>query len=101
MITKYGRILDRMLDDEVSPHIRSLSIRILEWMPCSYRRLKVYEILNGVSICQNCTTFDSNLKLYKRALDLYRPLIEDDPFKTLQATYGRPIERVFENFPYI
>jgi hypothetical protein len=72
-----------MLDEEVSPHIRSLSIRILEWMSCSFRRLKIYEILDGVSIRPDRKSLDSNTKLPERVLDLCRPLIEDGPYNTL------------------
>jgi hypothetical protein len=72
-----------MLDEEVSPHIRSLSVRILEWMSCSFRRLKIYEILDGVSIRPDRKCLDSNTKLPKRVLELCRPLIEDGPCNTL------------------
>ncbi|KAH7355162.1 hypothetical protein BKA65DRAFT_581895 [Rhexocercosporidium sp. MPI-PUGE-AT-0058] len=79
----YGRILDRILDEAVSPHIRSLSVRILEWMSCSYRRLKLHEILDGVSIHPNCTSLESSTKLSRRVFDLCRPLVEDGPCDTV------------------
>jgi hypothetical protein len=72
-----------MLAEEVSPHIRSLSIRILEWMSCSYGRLKVHEILDGVSIRPDRISLDNDTKLPRRVLDLCRPLIEDGPCNTL------------------
>jgi hypothetical protein len=79
----YGRILDRLLDEKISPHIRSLSIRILEWMSCSNRRLKIHEILDGISIRPDRPYLESNTKLPRRVLDLCRPLIEDGPSNTL------------------
>jgi hypothetical protein len=72
-----------MLDEEVHPHVRSLSIRILEWMSYSYRRLKVHEILDGVSIRPDRICLDNNTKLPRRVLDICRPLIEDGPCNTL------------------
>jgi hypothetical protein len=81
--SRYGRILDRMLDEDVSPQNRSLSIRILEWMSCSYRRLKIHEVLDGLSIRPDRAFLDISTKLPKRVLDLCRPLIEDGPCNTL------------------
>jgi hypothetical protein len=72
-----------MLDEEVSPQIRLLSVKILEWMSYSFRRLKIYEILDSISICPDRKCFNSNTKLLKRVLDLCRPLIEDGPCNTL------------------
>jgi hypothetical protein len=72
-----------MLDEEVSPHIRLLSVRILEWMSCSFRQLKTNEILDGVSIRPDRKCLGSNTKLHKRVLDFCRPLIEDGPYNTM------------------
>jgi hypothetical protein len=84
----YGRILDRMLDEEVSPQTRMLSIRILEWMSCSYRRLRIHEILDGVSIRRDRTSVDGKTKLSRRVLNHCRPLIEDGPGNTLIFSVG-------------
>ena len=80
---RYGRILDRLLDEKISPRTSALSVRILEWMACSYRRLKIYEIVDGVSIRPDCPSLDRDTKLPREVLDFCRPLIEDGPSNTL------------------
>ncbi len=52
-------------------------MRILEWMSCSFRQLKNYEILDGVAFRDDRTTLNRQTKLDSAALDLCRPLIEE------------------------
>lgn len=69
-------------------------------MSCSYRRLKIHEILDGVSIRSDRTSLDSNTKLPRRVLDLCRPLIEDGPSNTLIFVHFSAQESVSINSDY-
>jgi hypothetical protein len=52
-------------------------------MSCSFRRLKIFEIVDGISIRPDSICLDSTTKLQRRVLDLCRPLVEDGPSDTL------------------
>lgn len=65
------------MDDTLPDYPRSLAIRILEWMACSYRTLKTYEVLDGIALFPGCTTLDKRTKMNKDVLSLCRPLIEE------------------------
>lgn len=71
-------------------------------MSSSYRRLKVHELLDGVSIRLDRPALDINSKLSRKVLDLCRPLIEDGPGNTLifvhfSAQEYDPAGHVFSN----
>lgn len=66
---------------------RFMAIRILEWMACSYRVLKNYEILDGVALDRLNRTLTSRTRIGTRALDLCRPLIEDGPANTVEFVH--------------
>ncbi|TGO32628.1 hypothetical protein BHYA_0301g00120 [Botrytis hyacinthi] len=83
----YGRILDRIMDPNNPETARFMAIRILEWMACSYRVLKNYEILDGVALDRSNRTLTSRTRIGKRALDLCRPLIEDGPANTVEFVH--------------
>jgi hypothetical protein len=63
------------------------AIRILQWMACCYRRLKIYEILDGISLRPGCTVLNHKSRMRREVLDLCRPLIEDGPFHTLDFVH--------------
>lgn len=65
----------------------ALAIRILEWMACSYRPLKSYEILDGISFRPGRTRLDSRMRIQKEVLDICRPLIEDGPSDTINFVH--------------
>lgn len=75
------------MDDEKSDHGRAIAIRILEWMACSKRTLKVYEILDGIALFPGCTTLTARTKMRKDVLDLCRPLIEDGPSNSVDFVH--------------
>ncbi|KAF7855285.1 uncharacterized protein EAF02_011544 [Botrytis sinoallii] len=83
----YGRILDRIMDPSNPETAKFMAIRILEWMACSYRVLKNYEILDGVALDRSNWTLTSKTKIGKRALDLCRPLIEEGPANTVEFVH--------------
>lgn len=64
-----------------------IAIRILEWMACSCRLLKVYEILDGIVFIPNCTTLNEGTKYRRQVLNLCQPLIEDGPSDTVDFVH--------------
>ncbi|KAH6710613.1 hypothetical protein BKA61DRAFT_612024 [Leptodontidium sp. MPI-SDFR-AT-0119] len=68
----YGRILDRIVQEPAA----ALAISILEWMACSQRPLKVYELVDGISFRPENSSFDARPKMDPEVLNLCRPLIE-------------------------
>jgi hypothetical protein len=80
-ITSYGRILERIMKGS------SVAIRILEWIACSYRPLRAYEILDGIAFKPGCTSLNSRTKVHRGVLNLCRPLIEDGPSDTLEFVH--------------
>jgi hypothetical protein len=63
--SRYGRILDRIMNNN---YTRDVAIRILEWMACSFRTLKDYEILDGIAFRPQCTTLSRRTKIDKASL---------------------------------
>jgi len=66
-------------------------------MSCSYRLLKSYEILdgisfraaeqNGITYRSGCTILNSMTKTQREVLDLCNPLIEDGPGNTINFVH--------------
>lgn len=67
------------MDPTNSRNARYMAIRILGWMACAYRTLKIYELLDGIAFEASSTTLNSKTKIRKDILDLCRPLIEEGP----------------------
>jgi hypothetical protein len=64
-----------------------MAIKILEWMACSFRTLKGYEILDGIAFRPGVTSLNSKTKIDKAVLDHCRPLIEDGPLNTVEFVH--------------
>ncbi|KAH7308822.1 hypothetical protein BKA65DRAFT_174630 [Rhexocercosporidium sp. MPI-PUGE-AT-0058] len=92
----YGRILDRIMDETHSDYPRSLAIKILEWLACSYRPLKIFELLDGIVFKVGCTQLNSRTKMRKAVLDSCRPLIEDGPSGTIDFVHFSAKEYVLD-----
>lgn len=84
---RYGRILDRIMDQDHSQHARSLAIRILEWIACACRPLKTFEVLDGIVFRAGCTELNNRTKMRKSVLDFCRPLIEEGPSSTVDFVH--------------
>jgi len=80
-------MLDRIMDKDRPHHVRSIAIRILEWMACSYRPLKTFEVLDGISFNAGCTDLNSHTRMLGSVLDLCRPLIEEGPSNTVDFVH--------------
>jgi hypothetical protein len=63
------------------------AIRILQWMACYYRPLRIYEVLDGISLRPGCTMLNHKTRMRREVLDLCRPLIEDGLFDTLDFVH--------------
>ncbi|KAH6703303.1 hypothetical protein BKA61DRAFT_636254 [Leptodontidium sp. MPI-SDFR-AT-0119] len=83
----YGRILDRIMDETHSNYPCLQAIKILEWIACSYRPLKTYELLDGIAFKVGCTELNSRTKMRKSVLDSCRPLIEESPSNTVDFVH--------------
>lgn len=75
------------MDPSNSRNARYMAIRILGWMACSYRILKSYELLAGISFDASNTTLTPKTKVRKEILDLCRPLIEEGPANTVDFVH--------------
>ena len=59
------------------------AIRVLEWVAVAKRRLKKFELLDGVSLHESNTLLNENTRLWESVIDLCKPLIEDGPNGTI------------------
>jgi hypothetical protein len=75
------------MDDNNSEYAKSMAIKILEWLACSHRVLKIYEVLDGIAFQPGSTTLDNSTQLRREVLDLCRPLIEDGPSNTVDFVH--------------
>jgi hypothetical protein len=80
---RYGRILDRIIHEKSSS---AHAIRILQWMACCYRPLKIYEILDGITLRPGII-LNHRTRMRREILDLCRPLIEDGPSGALDFVH--------------
>ncbi|PMD47183.1 hypothetical protein L207DRAFT_448755, partial [Hyaloscypha variabilis F] len=92
----YGRILDRIMDPNIPWNARHMALRILGWMACSYRILKSYELLDGITFDPSNTSLTSKTKVRKDILDLCRPLIEEGPAGTVDFVHFSAKEYILE-----
>lgn len=85
-LDRYGRILKSIMT-ELSAHSRDKAIRILEWMACSCRTLKIWEIQDGIVFQPGCTILNETTKLAKSILELCKPIIEEGPGNTVDFVH--------------
>jgi len=65
-----------------------VAIRILEWLACSCRTLKAYEILDGITfVSPDSMVLDKKKKYHRDVLNLCRPLIENGPSDTVDFVH--------------
>ncbi|KAI9640653.1 hypothetical protein NHQ30_010957 [Ciborinia camelliae] len=92
----YGRILERIMDPKNPERVKQMAMRILEWMACSYRVLKSYEIIDGIAFDGSNTTLTARTKNRREVLDRCRPLIEDGPSNTVEFVHLSAKEYILE-----
>jgi hypothetical protein len=92
--SRYGRILERIGRD-LTPIGSSKAVRILEWIACSFRLMKVHEIQDGIVLHTIDAELNEETKLCNTAfLDLCRPLIEEGPNNTVDFVHYSAKEQV-------
>ncbi|KAJ9503773.1 hypothetical protein H2202_000912 [Exophiala xenobiotica] len=82
----YGRILQRVTK-EMDAKEYAKAIRILEWLACSCRLMKMREVQDGIVFHANNMVLDDETKLSPAVLDLCKPLIEEGPNKTIDFVH--------------
>ncbi|KAH8587407.1 hypothetical protein B0O99DRAFT_733524 [Bisporella sp. PMI_857] len=92
----YGRILQHIMK-ELGERDCQKAIRILQWVACSFRVMKSYEIQDGIVLCVSGSVLDQNSKLLDGFWELCKPLIEDGPKNTLDFVHYSAKEQVFQN----
>jgi hypothetical protein len=85
--------LDRIADQ--NSHQRAKAMKILEWIACSYRPLKTYEVQDGIFFEPGRTDLNENTKLSISVLDLCRPLVEEGPRHIVNFVHFSAKESVF------
>jgi len=86
ILYSYGRILDRVMN-VLSRQASEKAIRTLEWIACSFRTMKEYEIQDGIVFHGAETMLDENTKLTSGFLDLCKPLIEHGSNDTIDFVH--------------
>ena len=61
--------------------------RILEWLACSCRLMKIHEVQDGIAFHADNQVLDDDTKLSPAVLDLCKPLIEEGPNKTIDFVH--------------
>jgi hypothetical protein len=84
--SSYRRILDRIKSD-YSEYSSQKAVRILQWMACSFRPLKTYEIQDGLVFDTAESILNDETKPNKSLLDLCRPIIEEGSGDTMEFVH--------------
>lgn len=72
----YRRILDR-IKSEYSEYSSRKAMTILQWMACSFRPLKVFELQNGLVFEAADSVLNDGTKPSRSLLELCKPIIEE------------------------
>ena len=86
MRDRYGRILHRVMN-ELSVRDRERAVRILEWIACSFRIMKVYEIQDGIVLTSDNDELNEESKLTAGFLEICKPLIEEGQKNTVDFVH--------------
>jgi hypothetical protein len=65
--------------NELTARESARALRILEWLACSFRPLKIYEIQDGITFNLHNTILSDKTKLKSGFVDLCKPLTEEGP----------------------
>ena len=85
-LPRYGRVLLRVTK-EMDPKEYAKVIRILEWLACSCRLLKIREVQDGIVFHTGNTVLNDETKLSPAVLELCKPLIEEGPNRTIDFVH--------------
>lgn len=84
--SSYRRILDR-IQSEYSKYSSEKAILILQWMACSFRPLKTFEIQDGLVFATPDSLLNDETKPNKSLLDLCKPIIEEGVGNTVDFVH--------------
>ena len=70
-----------------SPSNSEKAIRILEWIACSFRALKLYEVQDGIVFENLDSILDEGSKLNGRFLEQCKPLVQVGANNTLEFVH--------------
>jgi hypothetical protein len=96
VVNRYERILKRV-KNELGQQNSQKAIRILEWIACSFRVLKLYEVQDGIVFDKLGTILDEDSKMNARILDLCKPLVQDGPNNTVEFVHFSAKEQVLSS----
>ncbi|KAH7343012.1 hypothetical protein BKA65DRAFT_587311 [Rhexocercosporidium sp. MPI-PUGE-AT-0058] len=82
----YRRILDRIQSD-YSTYSSEKAILILQWMACSFRPLKTFEIQDGLVFATSDCVLNDDTKSNKSLLDLCKPIVEEGVGNTVDFVH--------------
>jgi hypothetical protein len=93
IVSSYGRILDR-IQLTYSEYSRHKAVRILEWMACSYRPLKIHEVQDGILFEPGVVFLNEATKLKRSVLEVCKPIIEEGVGNTVSFVHFSAKESV-------
>ncbi|EXJ71755.1 uncharacterized protein A1O5_05565 [Cladophialophora psammophila CBS 110553] len=82
----YGRFLQRVTKEMDHKEYVKV-IRILEWLACSCRLMKMREVQDGIVFHADNMVLDDETKLSPAVMNLCKPLIEEGPNKTVDFVH--------------
>ena len=71
----------------MNPGEYAKAIRILEWLACSCRLVKMHEVQDGIVFCADNFVLNEETKLPRAVLELCKPLIEPGPKNTIDFVH--------------
>lgn len=73
--------------NDLSPQNSEKAVRILEWIACSFRMMKIHEVQDGIVLHSVDSVLDETTKLNANFLNICKPLIEEGPRKTIDFVH--------------
>ena len=74
----YSRIMQKV-ECNLSVNNRRKVMRILQWVAFSKRRLRVQELLDGISLHEDCSFLSEGNRLKRHVLEVCKPILEETP----------------------
>jgi hypothetical protein len=73
--------------NELGPKQQEKAIRILKWLACSFRPLKIHEIKDGIAFHAKNTILNADTQLPASVINLCKPIIEETPGNTVDFVH--------------
>ena len=95
----YSRIMQKM-ESNLNIKNRKKVMRILQWTAFSRRKLRVQELLDGVSLYEDCSFLSEENRLKKHVLEICKPILEETPSGVVDFVHFSAKESVKSMFQY-